>query len=32
MQIAVVDTGVGIDILNVATSDRAYDTNLGLPD
>jgi hypothetical protein len=32
MKIAVVDAGVGMDISNVATNDRAYDTNLGLSD
>ena len=30
MQIAVVNAGVGMDISNVATNNRAYDTNLGL--
>ena len=29
MQIPMVDTGLGIDILNVATNDRAYATKLG---
>ena len=32
MTIAVVDAGVGIDISNVATNNRVYDTNLGLFD
>ena len=31
-QIVVVDTGVRMDILNVANNDSAYDTNLGLSD
>ena len=29
-EIAVVNVGVGMDILNVATNGRAYDTNWGL--
>ena len=32
MQIVVVDAGVGMDISNMATNNRAYDTNLGLSD
>ena len=32
MKIAVVDTDVRMDIFNVATNDRACDTNLGLSD
>ena len=32
MKIAVVDAGVGMDIVNVATNSREYDTNLGLSD
>ena len=32
MQIAVVDAGVGMDILNVGTNGRVYATNLGLSD
>ena len=31
-QIAVVDTGAGMDIYNVTNNNRAYDTNLGLSD
>ena len=31
-QFAVVDTGAGMDISNVANNNRAYDTNLGLSD
>ena len=31
-QIAVVDTGAGMDISNVTNNNRAYDTNLGLSD
>ena len=31
-QIAVVVTGVGMGISNVANNDRVYDTNLGLSD
>ena len=30
MQIAVMDAGVRIDLSNVATKCRVYDTNLGL--
>ena len=30
MRIAVVDTGVGLNILNVAANSRSYATNLGL--
>ena len=32
MQIAVVETGAGMDISDVATNNRVYDTNLGLSD
>ena len=32
MKISVVDASVGMDISNVATNNRTYDTNLGLSD
>ena len=31
-RIAVADAGVGMDISNIATNSRTYDTNLGLSD